>query len=109
MHTVDGVEVVHDLRVWLNPYESGTVDLRHAPSFGASSDMLRVHVDAGKVVEVSARTVRSRHTDSGQAPPLLPKCQWVLSCTLPSVRMQPHPLMSPVPVCARHVAECGLT
>jgi hypothetical protein len=85
-------------RAWTLPHEPGTVDLTTARTPGPDP-AVRVDLDSGRSVIVTATTLTTRHPRTGQRPFDLGVCQWVGTCTEPAVRMVAHPLMSPVPAC----------
>lgn len=99
--TMDRVEVSDGLRVWALPdLEPGTVDLG-TPMAPARSGgwLLMLHRDGGGSGMVANTTITSRHPATTEPPRPLGSCQWVGTCAVRAVRMQAHPLMSPVPVC----------
>jgi len=92
-------EAAPGLPVWTLRCEPGTVDLTSAASPPESGPAVRVDLDSGRSVIVSATTLSTCHPRTGQLPPDLGTCQWVGTCAEPAVRMVAHPLMSPVPAC----------
>ena len=104
MQTTDRVTVSDGLRVWSLPrLEAGTVDLETPVTPPEPGEWLLLHLDRGRSELVVPTTITVRHPRTGEAPPSLGTCQWVGACPSPAVRMAPHPLMSPVPVCR----DCG--
>lgn len=97
MLTADGVEIAHHLRIWAHD-EPATVDLDR-PRAHTRSGRLAIHTDAGRTVTITSETATTKHPRTGHTPPRLGPCQWTQACHQTAVRMHPHPLMSPVPVC----------
>jgi hypothetical protein len=93
------------LYVWALPHEPGTVDLTTAVTPAGRDPVVRVDLDFGRSVIVTAAMVAACHPRTGQRPPGLGICRWVGTCAEPAVRMVPHPLMSPVPTCGSCAAS----
>lgn len=101
MRTADDVEITDGLRLWTGRLDPATADLATRGAGRAYADgWLVVHTDAGRTVMIDAESTAAAHPATGEPPPPLGGCRWVLACARDAVRMQPHPLMSPVPVCA---------
>jgi hypothetical protein len=93
--------IVHDLRVWLDHTQPGTVDLVSAAALAQPAGWFLVHTDRGTTEMCNSRRVTTVHRSTGARPPALGTCQWTKCCRYSAVRMHPHPLTSPVPVCRR--------
>jgi hypothetical protein len=94
-------EVVHDLRVWLDHAQPGTVDLLSPAAQAQPAGWFLVHTDGGTTEICTSRRVTTAQGSTGARAPALGTCQWTRSCSYSAVRMHPHALMSPVPVCRR--------
>lgn len=110
MQTGDEQEISGWMRVWAGSagprsWEPGTIDLDASAVHGTPPGWIIVCIDEGRSMVYDAHDLRVCHPVTGMDPPPLPPCRWLLSCEQPAVRMQPRPLMSPVPVCAAHSAE----
>lgn len=106
MRTSDGVEIVHELRIWATTPtepthpEPGTVDLK--------TGSVVLHTDSGKTMTIDPRGALATHPQTRTSPPRLGVCQWTLACNNLAIRMQPHRLMSPVPVCTTCIKTYNL-
>lgn len=99
-YTADDAEVVHGIRVWTGYSEPGTVDL-NAHDSQSLPDCFVIHTDGGRRFVADGANTRVRHALTDMPPPDLGQCRWLMSCDQNAFRMQPHVLMSPVPVCSR--------
>lgn len=104
MYTGDWTEIVTDLRVWAGGAYPATVDLEPDTDPPRPPGCVTVHLDNGRVLLIDPAQLRTHHPSTGQPPPPLGRCRWILACQRDAVRMHPHPLMSPVPVC-RHCVQ----
>lgn len=107
--TADEVEIVQWLRVWTATLDPGTVDLTAPWACTVPAGSVAVRFDSGRGVVIDCRSTHAVHPHSGEPPPPLGRCHWVRSCEHEAVRMQPHPLMTPVPVCADCIRAFHLT
>lgn len=95
---------MHDLRVWAGEAHAGTADLWQAAGDDPPPPgWCVVRLDTARTLRIDPAMLAARHPRTGQRPPPLGRCRWILSCRHDAVRMHPHPLMSPVPVCRRCV------
>lgn len=109
MFTTNGVEIVHNLRIWTADLQPCTVDLQ-APPPGAvpRAGWFHGRTDTGSSVLIDSHRATITHPVTGSTPPVLGRCRWVATCDQAAVRMQPHRLMSPVPTCERCVRSFEL-
>jgi hypothetical protein len=101
MFTADGVEIVHNLRVWTVHLVPCTADLQSRATGDVPSGWFHGRTDTGSAVMVEGCRAAVVHPATGKGPPVLGRCRWIATCDQDAVRMQPHRLMSPVPTCAR--------